>query len=331
LPARTRSSCFILAAALTVAGCGKNQSTLKPHSHASREVAHLWWGMLIGSAVVFGVVCVALLAALLRGRAQERPQRSDSRRARGVVLVGGFAVPLAVLVTLFVLTLETLPAVSAPKPGTTRLTVEVTGKQWFWVARYVGTRAVTANEIHIPAGERVRIVARSDDVIHSLWVPELNRKIDMIPGRTSSILLQADPGTYRGQCAEFCGLQHANMAFLVVAEPPARFRAWLARQARPARRPATAAERRGERVFDQAGCSGCHTIRGTDASAKVGPDLTHLAARRTLAAVTIPNAKGYLAGWILDPQHVKPGNKMPGLDLRGDQLQSVLAYLQSLK
>jgi cytochrome c oxidase subunit 2 len=320
-----------VALATALSGCGRNQSTLKPHSHASREVAHLWWGMLIGAAVVFAVVCMALMVALVKGRGRDRPQRTDSRRVQAVVAVGGFAVPLAVLVTLFVLTLATLPAVSAPRPGTTRLTVEVTGKQWFWAVRYPGTRAVTANEIHIPAGERVRVVARSTDVIHSLWVPELNRKIDMIPGRTSSILLQADEGVYRGQCAEFCGLQHANMAFLVVAEPPARFKAWLARQAGGAPSPATAAERRGAEIFGAAGCSGCHTIRGTDATGRVGPDLTHLASRQTLAAVTIPNSKGYLAGWILDPQHVKPGNKMPGLDLSGDQLQALLAYLEDLK
>jgi cytochrome c oxidase subunit 2 len=154
----------------------------------------------------------------------------------------------------------------------------------------------------------------------------------MIPGKTNPILLRADkPGVYRGQCAEFCGLQHANMAFYVVAQTPSRFRAWLARQARPAAPPPSSRLRRGLRVFLGVGCSGCHTIRGTGANGKVGPDLTHFGSRLSIGAGTLPNRPGYLGGWILDPQHVKPGNKMPGLNLSGDQLQPLLAYLESLR
>jgi cytochrome c oxidase subunit 2 len=164
-------------------------------------------------------------------------------------------------------------------------------------------------------------------VIHSFWVPELNRKIDLIPGRTNAILLRADrPGVYRGQCAEFCGLQHANMAFQVFADPPGRFRRWLAAQARPA-----TAHGNGERAFLGVGCAACHTIRGTPADGDVGPDLTHVASRTTLAAVTIPNNRGTLAAWIADPQHVKPGNKMPALDLKGPELQALRAYLETLR
>jgi cytochrome c oxidase subunit 2 len=169
-------------------------------------------------------------------------------------------------------------------------------------------------------------------VIHSFWVPELNRKIDTIPGRDNGELLRADhAGVYRGQCAEYCGLQHAHMAFLVYADPPERFRAWLANMAKPSRPPRTALAREGEHVFLSAGCGGCHTIAGTSADGTLGPDLTHLASRSTIASVTLPNTKGYLGGWVLDPQHAKPGNKMPGFDLSGPELQGLLAYLTGLK
>src|SRR5439155_15678866 len=184
------------------------------------------------------------------------------------------------------------------------------GKQWFWAVDYPAQHIRTANEIHIPVGVPVRVQARTADVIHSFWVPELNRKIDMIPGYDNAVLLQADrAGVYRGQCAEYCGLQHANMAFFVIAESRAAFDRWVAREQRP---PPGGAP--GERVFTTVGCSGCHRIEGVS-SGTVGPDLTHLASRLTLAAGTIPNARDRLRDWILDPQHVKPGSKMPALAL----------------
>lgn len=309
-----------------------SQSTLDPHSPAARDIATLWWILLAGAAVVVSVVTLLVVVAALRalGRRREVPS-GDTRGVKAFVFVGGFAIPILVLAALLALTLRTLPATSAPR-GKTDLTVRVTGRQWFWDVDYPGRRVRTANEIHIPARRSVDLQVRTRDVIHSFWVPELNRKIDMIPGRTNRILLRADrPGTYRGQCAEFCGLQHANMAFLVIAEPRARFEAWLARESQPAPAPRTRLQREGLQTFLGVGCSGCHAIAGTPATATVGPDLTHLASRRTLAAGTIPNTKGYLGGWILDPQHLKPGNRMPGLQLSGPQLQALLAYLETLQ
>jgi cytochrome c oxidase subunit II len=292
-------------------------------------MAELWWIMLVGSVVVFGVVVMLIAIGVLERRAAPS---TDDRRARGLVLVGGIAAPIVVLSALFALVLRTLPATSAPQAGRTRLTVEVVGKQWFWEARYPGADAVTANEIHIPARTSVLLRVRTADVIHSFWLPRLNRKIDLIPGKLNEIELRADePGVYRGQCAEFCGLQHANMAFLVYADRPEAFRRWLARQAAPRAAPSTPAQNHGERVFLEKACAGCHTIRGTPADGQLGPDLTHLASRSTLASVTIPNTKGDLAAWVLDPQHVKPGNKMPGIDLSGRDLDALLAYLESLE
>ena len=268
-----------------------------------------------------------LVLAVVRGRMRTRPRLDDGDFARGLILTGGALLPLVVLVALFVLTLRTLPF-TAPARGATGLTIQVEGRQWFWAVRYASRQAVTANEIHIPVGVPVRIEATTADVIHSFWVPRLNRKIDMIPGRTNTVTLKAEKsGVYRGQCAEFCGLQHAKMAFLVFAEPRAQFDSWLANQARPA----AVTSGRGLDVFTKTGCGGCHAIRGTSANGNVGPDLTHLASRSTLAAATIPNRRGWLGGWILDPQHVKPGNKMPGLDLTGPDLQQLLDYLDSLK
>jgi cytochrome c oxidase subunit 2 len=192
--------------------------------------------------------------------------------------------------------------------------------------RYPAQRIRTANELHIPVATPVRVHTSTGDVIHSFWVPELNRKIDMIPGYDNSILLESDKrGVFRGQCAEFCGLQHANMAFYVVVQSRADFERWVAREQRPADTSAA-----GATVFTQAGCGGCHRIAGLS-EGSVGPDLTHVGGRMTLAAGTIPNSRGWLAGWIADPQHVKPGNKMPALPVRGQQLGRLVNFLEALK
>jgi cytochrome c oxidase subunit 2 len=188
--------------------------------------------------------------------------------------------------------------------------------------------ALSANEIHIPVGTRVNVVGTTDDVIHSLWVPELNRKIDLIPGRTNRMLWDADrAGTYDGRCSEFCGAQHAHMVVRVVAQPQAQFRAWLSNTSQPA----VSSASRGLKVFLSHACSGCHQIRGTPAQGLVGPDLTHLMSRTTLAAGTIPNTRDALANWIIDPQRYKPGNHMPALNLTGPDFDALLAYLRTLK
>ena len=190
----------------------------------------------------------------------------------------------------------------------------------------------TANELHIPVGRPVVVKLQSPDVIHSLWVPNLAGKKDLIPGRTTALRLRADqPGIYRGQCAEFCGFQHAKMALLVIAEHPEEYERWAQSQRESARMPESDLAKRGQRVFLTAPCVMCHAIQGTPANGKTGPDLTHVASRRTLAAATVPNTRGYLAGWIVDPQHIKPGTNMPAITLAPDDLQALLAYLESLR
>ncbi len=322
----------LLPLVLLLAGCGGGQDVLQPHSRPEQRITTLWWWMLVGSCIGFSVIAFLLFLGWLNRNRKELPWGGGERQATIILLLLGVATPLAVLSALFVWSdVFVLRSVAAPNPSTTRLTVDVVGHQWFWEVHYPGTRAVTANEIHIPVRTRVDARITTADVIHSFWVPELNRKVDAIPGRVNRILLYADrAGIYRGRCAEFCGLQHAHMSLAVYADPPARFRAWLANMAKGARKPATAQARRGLNVFMSDACSGCHQIRGTRAAGQVGPDLTHLQTRAMLASETFPNRRGYLGGWILDPQHLKPGNKMPGLNIAGPQFNALLDYLESL-
>ncbi|TML91726.1 MAG: c-type cytochrome [Actinobacteria bacterium] len=289
--------------------------------------------MFGGSAIGFAVIVGLLGLGWMRRTRPGLPGGGGDRAATAIVVVLGVAVPIVVLTILFVYSdIFVLRSVAAPRKASTQLTVKVIGRQWFWEVRYPGTSAATANEIHIPVGARVNVVGTSDDVIHSFWVPQLNRKIDLIPGRTNRVLLQADrTGRFRGNCVEFCGLQHAHMGVLVFAEPPARFQAWLRNEAKPARTPTTALQRSGREIFDSQACSGCHTIRGTSARGTNGPDLTHLETRQTLAALAIPNRRADLERWIRDPQHVKPGSKMPGLELTKPELRDLMAYLESLR
>jgi cytochrome c oxidase subunit 2 len=319
----------LTAAALVVAGCGSKQDALSPESGASRGIATLWWKMLVGSALGLGIVALILLAAWIRrNRAGVPGVREGDRVALGVVIGLGIVVPIAVLSELFVfgnvflIRKTTMPTAAAAVRDRPKLTVRVVGHQFWWEVRYPGTPAVTANEIHIPVRTNVRVLVSTDDVIHSFWVPELNRKIDMIPEQTNQVLLYADrPGRYRGQCAEFCGLQHAHMGLYVFADPPAVFRRWLDGQSKPA--PAA-----GSRLFVDK-CGSCHTIRGTPATSRVGPDLTHVGSRTSLAALTIPNTPARLREWLRDPQRVKPGNQMPRVELTDAQIRRLVAYLEA--
>jgi cytochrome c oxidase subunit II len=249
-----------------------------------------------------------------------------------LVLIFGIGIPLVVLVSLFgVANIYLVRQTAPPSPSQTGLTVQVIGHQWWWEVRYPGTAAVTANEIHIPTDTRVNVVATTADVIHSFWVPQLARKIDEIPGRNNRVLLfTAHPGRYRGQCAEFCGFQHANMSLFVVAEPRPAFNAWLSHLATPATSPTTPAAKTGAQLFMANQCASCHQIRGTSAQGLIGPDLTHLEGRRTLAAATIRNTPAELRAWIADPQGIKPGSRMPNLGLSPTQYDEIAAYLRGL-
>jgi cytochrome c oxidase subunit II len=263
-----------------------------------------------------------------------RPARVSSLEGRttGFVLIGGGLVPMLILVAATVLTLSGLAVFDEPPEGVAT-TVVVTGHMFWWEIEYPDHGVITANELHIPVGQSVRVELESADVIHSFWVPQLHGKLEMIPGTTNVIHIEADrPGTFFGKCAEFCGPQHANMEFLVIAQEQAEFDAWLEAQAADAREPDGELAERGREVFTGSQCALCHDIRGvSQAAAEVGPDLTHLGTRRTLAARTLENVRGNLGGWILDPQGIKPGSRMPAVNLASDDFLALLEYLDGLR
>lgn len=311
-------------------------SVLDPAGPQAGRIEDLWWIFFWVCTAVFVLVLAALLAAIYRARRSQTGQGGREQERRLTRTVGAATVVSAViLIGLLVLSISTGRAVGSSAPPDA-LTIEVVGHQWWWEIKYdhpiPSQSFTTANEIHIPVGRPIRIKTRSTDVIHSFWVPNLHGKRDLIPGKPSETWLQADrAGVFRGQCAEFCGAQHAHMAFVVVAEPPAAFESWRSAQLQPPPPPAQPLERRGQEVFLALPCPTCHTVAGTPAGGRVGPELTHLASRRTLAAGTLPNTRGHLAGWILDPQTQKPGNKMPAVALRSDDMEALLAYLESLR
>jgi cytochrome c oxidase subunit II len=324
-----RHALAALPAVALLAGCDKKQNALAPASHQAKDIASLFWWMMGGSWIGLALIVALLLLAWRRQgrRGPDSEGRKPGEKTAWYVVIGlGIATPIVVIVTLFVISdLFVIKTTEAPAAGSTRLTVRVIGHMWWWEVRYPGTPAVTANELHIPVRTPVRIEVQTKDVIHSFWVPRLNRTIDTIPGRTNAIELYADAvGRYRGQCDEFCGLQHAHMAFYVYADPPAVFRRWLAHESQPA-------SSKPPQLFDTAGCATCHTIRGTGADADVGPDLTHVGSRTTLAALTIPNDRAQLEDWILHNQRIKPGNQMPDVPLGAAQARSLATYLEGLK
>lgn len=302
-----------------------------------RNVSTLTWGVLTISVIVVVIITGLLLFAIFARR--NRPSSASSSERELVSRAGnpvaaiyaGLALSTLVLLGVTIWTMMTLADIAAP-PSKPRITIEVTGHQWWWEVRYIGDDPsqtfTTANELHIPVGEPVAIRLRSTDVIHSFWVPALSGKTDLIPGQTNTTWLLADrAGTYRGQCTEYCGLQHAHMGFQVIASPKEKFEEWRKGQLRVASEESIASA--GQRVFMQK-CAVCHTVRGTRAGGRVGPDLTHLMTRSAIAADTLPNRVGYLSGWIADPQHVKPGSKMPRLDIDGQDLAQVRNYLETL-
>jgi cytochrome c oxidase subunit 2 len=311
------------------------QSVLAPAGSQSSSIYHLWSLMLLVSVAVFTATLGMLFAALARGRRRVRTSAPSSERTLSRAVAAAVAVTVVILIALLVVSVWTGRTV-ASLHASSAVTIEVTGHQWWWEIAYddaVPSRRVqTANEIHVPLGRPVVLKVTSRDVIHSFWAPNLLGKRDLIPGYTTAIWLQADrPGIFRGQCAEFCGLQHAHMAFDIVAQPQADFDRWLEGMRQAAREPQGAVERRGHDLFMTSRCAGCHTVQGTAAHGQVAPDLTHVATRSTIGAGTLPNTPEHMTAWIRDPQASKPGNQMPPTPLPADDLQALLAYLETLR
>lgn len=322
----------------TVLAQVNSPSSLDPKGPAAASIAELWWVMFfLGGVVFLGVVGLLVIVVTQRRNADTTPVTAGERDGHPWILMGGIVMPAFVLAVVFGFTIRS-SMLTANEAGTGTLTIEVTGRRWWWEVVYPDHGVTTANEIHIPVGVPVELVLTSGDVIHSFWVPQLNGKMDLIPGRENRLILQADEGgTYRGECAEYCGLQHAKMQFILVAQSAAEFDAWVGAQQQPAAVPETDTAIRGQAIFIAAGCVYCHTVEGLDASAvdrsvvDLGPDPTHLGSRSTIAAGIRPNNRGNLGGWIANPHSIKPGVLMPATLLPSDDLQALLSYLETLQ
>ena len=333
---RTRTLVGLPVVAL-LAGCESPFSALRPAGPEAAAIATLgWWitGFFLLVTLVMGVLIV--WGALRRRGSLSEHLPIDIDGGKKWILIGGVAAPVTVLSILFFVTLGTLRGI----PGTVGepdLEIDVVGHQWWWEVKYLDPdlqqRFSTANEIHIPVGKQVLINLESADVIHSFWVPRLHGKLDAIPGHTNHLILEAsEPGVYWGECAEFCGVQHAHMRFTVVAEPEEEFQAWVERQQQPARLPVDPQLVRGREAFEEYACGLCHRIRGTRARGGVAPDLTHFGSRLTIGAGTVPNTRARLQAWIVNAQGIKPGISMPSLEtFDGETLNALAAYLESLE
>ena len=321
---------------LLLAGCAPHpQSTLSPQSDYASNIQNLFMFTVWVSLVVFAVVVSALLYAAVRFRGKTGDPRPRLLPGNRALEIAWTAAPALILTAIAVPTVGLIFQSGGPAPATA-LQVTAIGHQWWFEFQYPDQKIVTADEMHIPVGQPVNIALKSADVIHSLWVPELAGKRDMIPNHTNYLWFTPEQtGTYPGQCAEFCGIQHANMRFSVVVETPADFAAWVQTQQRTVALPATAAQQAGATVFQQVTCAGCHTIAGTAASGTIGPNLTHFGSRQTIAAGVLPNTPTDLEHWLQDPDGVKPGNLMGKTVAAGmlsqEQVRDLTAYLESLQ
>jgi cytochrome c oxidase subunit II len=328
---------LVSVAALMLGGCGGWQSALDVHGESAMTLKQLIVLIVAVCSIVWALVMVALIFALARKRPRREPpvEINPATERRMTVTVSAAVAATVMIITAFtVLSFFTTRALSVA--GADDLTIKVRGLQWWWGVEYFGDapdqRFETANEIHIPVGRKVRLQLEGLDVIHSFWVPSLAGKQDLIPGRPNELTLRAErPGVYRGQCAEFCGLQHAHMSFFVIAEEQGAFDQWARLQRQGAVAASDAEANAGREAFMSRQCAACHTVRGTSAGGKTGPDLTHVGGRTTIAAGLLPTTRGSLAAWIADPQTLKPGNNMPLVPLSPEELRAISAWLASLK
>jgi cytochrome c oxidase subunit II len=332
--ARVHAGVVWCAATCALAGCAGEPGIFSDATDAAARVTRLTWFMIGLAAVVYAVVVAIMLIAMQRNRHAPPDAVDLSEPGNGWVIVGGLVMPAVVLGVVLVLALVAMGADRNDRPV---VTIAVTGHQWWWEVRYrfpdLPDQFATANEIHIPARAPVRLVLTTKDVIHSFWVPQLQGKIDLIPGETNEIRLFAKrTGTYRGACSEFCGMEHAKMGIVVVVEDSATFRQWARQQLADAAWPTDSLALEGKQLFETGPCSLCHTVRATPAGGGVAPDLTHVGSRSTIAAGALPNTLGNLEAWIANAQSIKPGVLMPTITMfSGRQLRAVATYVAGLK
>ena len=340
---RTFGRLVMAATVIGLSGCGL-RGAMAPRGVEADVANGLWWYMLWLSTAIF-VGWLALFGIGLVRRHATVSDATDARIHRRFIVGGGLVLPVIVLGSLFVYNLAALNAL----PSGDDAVIDATAHQFWWEFAYFADpgsadqaaepsaqetqpQFVTANEMYIPTGTDVRVRLRTTDVIHSFWIPQLSGKRDMVPGRVNELTLHArQPGRYRGKCTEFCGIQHANMQFDVVAVEPDAYRQWLADMALPAAEPDSAVEQAGYDAFMSSSCAACHMIDGTPARAAIGPALTHFASRQRLGAGAAPNDRGHLAAWVVNSQAIKPGNPMPPIEIDAGQLSDLVTYLESLE
>jgi cytochrome c oxidase subunit 2 len=308
----------------------------RPASPQAESIRGLFLLALAISALIFVVVEGAVVYCVIRFRARREPEGEPAQIYGSSPIELAWTVgPLLIVFVLFLVVIRSLLQIRPSGVPPNALPITVVGHQWWWEYRYPELGIETANELHVPVGtpdhpRPIYLSLRSADVIHSYWVPRLGGKTDLIPGRTNHAVFDVDkPDVYLGRCSEYCGQQHANMMIRVIAEPPDAFEKWAAREAKPAVQDERVRAQRD--TFMKLACVTCHTIRGTPAHGTVGPDLTHLMARETLATGLLENTPENLAAWIRDPQSIKPGCKMPDLKLEDQTVQAIADYLETLK
>jgi cytochrome c oxidase subunit 2 len=303
-------------------------SVLRPATPQAEEIKSLAIYLFVLSAVILLGVEAVLLYSIVRFR--NRPE-DEVRQTHGNNTIEAVwtLIPVVLIIIIFTMTVRTMDSLELPGGD---VELDVVGHQWWWEVRYPEQQFATANEIHVPEGREVAVRLTSADVIHSFWVPQIGGKTDLVPGHVNrTSFLAATPGTYLGECAEFCGLQHARMRFFLIVESAADFSAWITHQQEDATEPANDAAVRGQQVFLTSSCIGCHTVRGTSAAGIVGPDLTHLAGRLSIGAGTLDYSAENLRRWLEDPQEIKPGNLMPTPELDPQALDDLVAYLDGLE
>jgi cytochrome c oxidase subunit 2 len=306
-------------------------SPLNPATAQSAAISHLFVIVLVVAALILAVVVGLVVFIVLRYRQRDDGREPAQTSGNLTLEVVWTAIPIGMLVIIFFFTVKTMREVSPPA-GMHAPDLVVVAHQWWWEVRYPRAGVVTANEVHIPTGKHLLVRVESADVIHDFWVPRLARKVDAIPRHPNHLWLQVDvPGTYLGSCNEYCGVGHAQMRLRVIAEPEEEFRAWEDAQLIVPPAPVSAAAQRGKLIFQRRTCAACHRIAGTAAAGTVGPDLSHLASRQTLASGAAPNTREELAKWLTDPNSIKPGSHMPNLQLSHAELGDLVAYLEGLR
>lgn len=334
---------MLASASFLFASCGGRQSALNAAGIQAERLQDLWWMFFYIIAVVYVLVMAVLLAALFRNQradADTSPQTSpDQARETRVsyVVKGALALTVVTLFVLMITSFRTGRAINTLSEVPPAVAIKITGHQWWWEVEYQNEadpskNVMTANEIHVPVGQPIKLMLQSNDVIHSIWLPNFHGKKDLIPNYPTTFYFSADkPGVFWGQCAEFCGYQHAKMRFTVVAETPEDFKSWYQAQQQAPAPPADEMQKRGQQIFTTSVCAQCHTVQGTGTNGRVGPNLTHIASRPYIAAGSLQNTGDHLKQWIADPQAIKPGIRMPMNQYTDEDMQALVTYLESLK